>query len=248
MSSRLATLAAAAVGLVLMTATPAWANSDISINPGNIAPGGTAAANYGQGCDIGGGPFADQDVWVFILPGQHATSGDFVSVTAHFDTDGNGTADTTKVINTDGGGFVNGGPQAAKAYIALPAGWRLTGAEAVITGKADFFNLTHTCAANGSSSPSPRPSTPTSSSPSPESGTPTPGTGTPTPGDQETPTPGASDGTNVPSTPGSSTAPGLPTTGVSLTTPIISGLVLAAVGALMVMLFRRRRSRFADEA
>lgn len=246
MSARMATLAGAVLGLSLLTAAPAWANETININPGNIAAGGTSAANYAQGCDIGGGPYADKDVWVFVLPGEHSTSGDFVSVTAHFDTDGNGSADTTKTISADGGGFVNGGPQAAKAYIALPQGWRLTGASAVITGTADKFNLTHTCAAgsSASASPSPRSSTPGSASPSPEtpgSGTPTPGGGTPTPGGSESTTPGGPGSSSSPST------PGLPITGASLTTPLISGLVLAAGGALLMMLFRRRRNRLGAE-
>src|SRR4051794_20038767 len=143
-----------AVGVLLLAGTTAArANSTININPGNVP---TTAKAFTQDCDdnLGGGPYAGQDVWVFNLPGNPKTSGHFVSVTATFNT-GSGTA--TKTITADGGAIVQIGT--SKAWIKLPAGWTLTGATAVISGTADFFVLTHTCAAKGSPSPSPSSST-----------------------------------------------------------------------------------------
>lgn len=120
--------------------------------------------------------------------------------------------------------------------LSLPAGWRLTGASAVITGTAGTFDLAHTRAACSFASPSPRTSTAGSASPTPgthESGSPSPRTsasGTPNPGGSESPS-----------------TPGLPITGASLTSPIISGLVLVAGGALPTTPFQRRRDRFGAE-
>jgi hypothetical protein len=149
-SSILARAGAAVAGglLALGLAAPAMANTEININKGNVPT--TAAGFKNHDCDpnFGGGPFPGMDVWVFNLPGNHNTTGDFVAVTATFDT-GNGIVE--KVIPDDGGAIVLKGT--SKAWIALPAGWTLTGATAEITGEADFFVLTHTCPA-GSPSPS----------------------------------------------------------------------------------------------
>jgi hypothetical protein len=147
-------IAAAALGI----SGPAWAVSTININPGNVPT--TAAGFPTHECDanFGGGPFPGQDVWVFVLPGNHDTSGDFVSLTADFN--GNGSITITAASNP--GNFSNGGPDTSKAFIITPAGFTLTGGSAVITGTADFFNLTHTCPASGSPSPSVTPTaTPT---------------------------------------------------------------------------------------
>jgi|SRR5215467_3028477 len=189
-------LLGAAAFVAVAIGAPAWADTTISINPGNVPT--TAAGFDNHSCDSnqGGGPFAGQDVWVFVLPGTHITSGDFVSVTADFGPDG--TVTITAAANP--GNFDNGGPETAKAWIVQPAGETLVGATAVITGTASFFNLTHTCpASSGPSSPppsspppsSPPPSSPSSTPPSSPSGPPSsPGT-TPSPSLSETtgPTP-----------------------------------------------------------
>src|SRR4051794_23300319 len=92
-----------AVGvLALAGTTAARADSTVNINPGNVPTTAKAAT---QDCDanFGGGPYADQDVWVFNLPKPN-TSGHFVSVTATFQT-GSGTV--TKTIPTDSGHIVD---------------------------------------------------------------------------------------------------------------------------------------------
>ncbi|MEV0157607.1 LPXTG cell wall anchor domain-containing protein [Micromonospora sp. NPDC050686] len=128
----------------LLGGAPALAAETISINPGNVP---TTAAEATQNCDpnLGGGPFANEDVWVFNLPGNPETSGTFVSVTATFSTPG-GTV--TRTIPTAPNSAIVNNMGTSKAWIRLPAGWTLTGATAVISGTADFFVLSHTCAAS----------------------------------------------------------------------------------------------------
>ncbi|SCL36478.1 hypothetical protein GA0074692_4362 [Micromonospora pallida] len=136
------TLGVVAAGLLLSAGAPAAAQTTIDIDPGNVP---TTAAQYTQNCDpnLGGGPYPDQDVWVFNLPGEPAVSGVFESVTATFTTpDGS----LTVTIPDDGGEIVNG-MGTSKAWIRLPAGYTLVDATADISGLADFFVLTHTCAA-----------------------------------------------------------------------------------------------------
>ncbi|MDM4723445.1 hypothetical protein QTQ03_30035 [Micromonospora sp. WMMA1363] len=127
-----------------MAATPAAAQETISINPGNVP---TTAASYTQNCDpnLGGGPYPNEDVWVFNLPGNPATSGTFQSINPTFSTP-TGTVIETIPSGTYPSAIVNN-MGTSKAWIQLPAGWTLTGATAVISGTADFFVLTHTCAA-----------------------------------------------------------------------------------------------------
>jgi hypothetical protein len=114
----------------------------IGLNPENVP---TTAAMYANQCDAdqGGGPFRKHDVWVFVLPGNYATSGDFVSLTGYFGANGSITTTTT----TDPDNFQNGGSQTSVAWIVTPAGYTLTNATAVVTGTAGFFNLAHTCPA-----------------------------------------------------------------------------------------------------
>lgn len=137
---RLGVMAAAGV-FTLGPGGVAWADTTININEGNVPT--TAAGFKNQDCDPnqGGGPFPGKDVWVFVLPGNHNTTGDFVSVTADFGTNGS----ITITAADDPGNFDNGGPHTSKAWIVTPAGWTLEDASAVITGTADKFNLTHTC-------------------------------------------------------------------------------------------------------
>jgi len=209
-------IAAAALGI----SGPAWGVSTININPGNVPT--TAAGFNTHECDanFGGGPFPGQDVWVFVLPGNHDTSGDFVSLTADFN--GNGSITITAAANP--GNFSNGGPATSKAFIIAPAGFTLTGASAVITGTADFFNLTHTCPASGSPSPTPT-MTPTASP-----------TVTPTATPTATPTRTAA---TVPS--GAVKAGGGGSQSSGSLVWGLGALTVAAGGVSTLMLFRRRR-------
>ena len=130
----------------LAAGSPGWAQATVDINSGNVPT--TASGHADHECNLGGGPFTDRDVWVFILPGNHDEVGNFVSVTAQFD------ANETLNIPADGGAIITD-KGTSKAWIAAPAGWRLTDASAVITGTADKFNLTHTCPAGGGGPESP---------------------------------------------------------------------------------------------
>ncbi|RGC70850.1 hypothetical protein C5N14_01775 [Micromonospora sp. MW-13] len=141
---RLAAFTLLAGALLLAAGSPAVAASTININPGNVP---TTAAEFTQDCDpnLGGGPFPNEDVWVFNLPGDSQTSGIFESITATFSTP-SGTV--TRTIPTDPNSAIVNGMGTSKAWIRLPAGWTLTGATAVISGSADFFVLSQTCAAS----------------------------------------------------------------------------------------------------
>jgi LPXTG-motif cell wall-anchored protein len=217
---RVATAAGVGVVVGLATASPGWANTSIDINPGNVP---TLASEAETDCDenFGGGPHPNQDIWVFVLPGNQKTVGDFVSVTAEFG------ANASLTIPTDGGVIVTD-KGASKAWIATPAGWTLTGASAQITGTTDKFNLTHTCPAGGvgeSPYPSPSPSalTSPSASPSPdESSSPSPGSGGSGGGEGE----------------------GLPVTGAGVAGMVAAGVALVAGGTTLLLLRRRRELTF----
>jgi LPXTG-motif cell wall-anchored protein len=216
---RLAAVAGTVAVVGLATASPAWANTTIGINPGNVP---TTAEEHGDhGCDFGGGPFADKDVWVFVLPGNQDTAGDFVSVTATFGANGSLT------IPTDGGAIVTD-KGTSKAWITTPAGWTLTGATAVITGTADKFNLTHTCPASGSSTPTPSASA--------------------TPSTPSTPSTPASPGGSVSGAPGGGGNGSLPTTGAATVTTAVLGAALVAGGVALLALRRRKEETLAFAA
>ncbi|MER7332099.1 MULTISPECIES: LPXTG cell wall anchor domain-containing protein [unclassified Micromonospora] len=142
--ARLAALALLAGALLLAGGSPAAAASTININPENVP---TMAAQATQDCDpnLGGGPFANEDVWVFNLPGNPNTTGTFQTVTATFSTP---TGDVTRTIPTDPNSAIVNNMGTSKAWIRTPAGWTLVSATAVISGTADFFVLSHTCAAS----------------------------------------------------------------------------------------------------
>ncbi|MCO1596559.1 LPXTG cell wall anchor domain-containing protein [Micromonospora sp. RHAY321] len=185
--------------------------STIDINPGNVP---TTAAAFTQNCDpnLGGGPFPNQDVWVFNLPGNPQTSGQFLTVTGTWSIPNNGTVSRT--IPVDGGAIVND-MGTSKAWIRLPAGWTLTDASAVITGEAGFFVLTQTCAASGQpTTPPPTTQPPTSAPPT----TTAPPTATPT--KSELPITGTSAGSLLPMA--------------------IFGLGAVALGAAFIAVRRRR--------
>jgi LPXTG-motif cell wall-anchored protein len=226
--SRFALPAALIAGALFTATSAAWANNTISINSGNVPAYAATYKPDQQNCDpkLGGGPYSDKDVWVFILPGPQSTSGDFVSVTLHFDTNADNIADTTLVIDTDGGGFVNGGPEASKAFIAVTAGYQLIDATAVITGTADQFTLSHTCPANGQT-PSPSPSA--SATTPGDGGSPSTSGSVP----NET-TPGE------PTTPVTTTTPGLPVTGTAVGGIVLAGTAMVAVGIALLVARRRR--------
>jgi LPXTG-motif cell wall-anchored protein len=210
---RLAAVAGTVAVVALATAAPAWADTSVGINPGNVPT--TAEDHDDHGCDIGGGPFASKDVWVFVLPGNHDEVGDFVSVTAVFGANGSLT------IPTDGGGIVTD-KGTSKAWITTPAGWTLTGATAQITGTADKFNLTHTCPAGGGGNETPTPG---------PSETPT----TPT-----TTAPG-SPGASLTGPAGGSGAGGLPVTGAATVSTAVVGAALV-VGGVALLAVRRRKA------
>ncbi|MFG1890575.1 LPXTG cell wall anchor domain-containing protein [Micromonospora sp. NPDC049051] len=142
--ARLAAFALLAGALLLAGGSPAAAASTININPGNVP---TTAAQFTQNCDdnLGGGPFANEDVWVFNLPGNPDTTGVFQTVTVTFSTP---TGNVTRTIPTDPNSAIVDDTGTSKAWIRVPAGWTLIAASAVISGTADFFVLTHTCAAS----------------------------------------------------------------------------------------------------
>ncbi|MFE0589532.1 hypothetical protein [Micromonospora echinospora] len=217
MLSRLLAGGAITAGLLLATGAPAAAQTTIDINPGST---NKTATQVTQMCvpGLGGGPYEDQDVWVFNLPGDPQITGVFESVTATFDTP-NGPLTVT--IPDDGGAIVNT-MGTSKAWIRLPAGYTLLDATAVISGSADFFVLTHTCAAV---QPTPTPT-----------GQPTP---TPTATPTQPPTP-----TSTPSGQPTPTKTHLPVTGessISTLVPLLTlGMASIVTGAALLCLRRRR--------
>jgi LPXTG-motif cell wall-anchored protein len=240
---RVAVAAGAAVAAGLAAASPAWADSTVTVNPGNVP---ATASGYGtHDCDenFGGGPHPDSDVWVFVLPGNQQKTGDFVSVTAQFGAHGSLT------IPADGGAVVTD-KGASKAWIATPAGWTLTGASAVITGTADKFNLTHTCPAAGgggqTSAPTPAPSQSSTPAPSQSSASPAPTGGTSggeTGGGSGDSTGGESGGGSGGQSGGDSggDSGALPVTGTAVTGIAATGAALVA-GGIVLLVARRRRN------
>jgi LPXTG-motif cell wall-anchored protein len=221
-----ATAAGVAASFTFAAAASA-SGGTISINPGNVP---ATAASYSQECseELGGGPYAGKDVWVFNLPGNADSSGSFTSINASFDTDGDGKTDTTVAIDAgadDGDDIVTVGH--SKAYAITDAGWTLTGATATVTGDADKFVLTHTCAATTAT-------TPTKGTPA--EGTPTTGAATTTPASPTTPAGGAgSNGTS------GAASGGLPITGANAGGAAVLGLAFIGGGTALVL---RRRRRF----
>ncbi len=151
---RAATLAVAGLG-ALVTSGTAWAATNAVLRSGQAPT--TAAAFSAHQCDanFGGGPYADQDVWTFVLPSH---SRDFLSLTASFDTTGDGTADVT--VSTASAGGIRDDNGSSKAWIPAPAGAKLLSASAVVTGAEtdgpSSFNISRTCPAVAAA-PSPSP-------------------------------------------------------------------------------------------
>ena len=206
-------IAAVVVAVLCGLASPARASMTININPGSLT-GNPAGQSGTQECSpqLGGGPYAGKDVWVFNLPGNHVTTGDFLSLTITFKTpDG----DVVKTIPGPDSGIVLLGH--SKAWIAVPTGWTLKAASAVISGTADQFVLTHTCPAGGTN-------------PGPSSST---GNGDGGGGDGDG---GGGNGDG-----GGGNGGPLPTTGTAVTGLIAAGSVIASAGAALIYLVQRRR-------
>ncbi|GIJ28721.1 hypothetical protein Vqi01_38830 [Micromonospora qiuiae] len=247
--ARAAVSGAAATALVALAA-PAWASSTVSLHS---AHRGSTAAGFQQECGdkrFAGRP-ADHDGWHFVLPGGPSAGG-FESLTLTFD-NGSGTVSITVPDATDAypDALYPAGGRLIHAYLFTPGGWTLVDGRATISGQAERFNLSHTCAGQPTpASPTPTPTAPESPTPTPtapESPTPTPTTPespTPTPTTPESPTPTSS----VPESPVPSDDTGggggddgkLPVTGAAVTTMALVGVGLVGGGVALVALRRRR--------
>ena len=229
-----AAVSAVAATACLSLATPVWASST---TPLHSAHKGSTAAGFKQECTdnrFTGRP-ANQDGWHFVLPGG-PSAGNFESIKLTFDTGGGNSVNVTIPDATDPyeDAFYSAGGRVIHAYLFTPAGWTLRDGTATVSGKADKFNLSHTCAGTAAS-PSPSPSPSGSPSPSESPSEPTPSE-TPepseTPSESITPTPSPSDGSD-------GGEGGLPLTGVAATSIALVGLGLIGGGTLLVL--RRRR-------
>ncbi|WP_205325829.1 hypothetical protein [Glycomyces sp. YM15] len=214
-----AAAAAGLLGSLAFAGTAQAAEVVISINPGNVPT--TAAGFEDVSCEnLPDDLTADVDGWVFVLPAAAGAEGNFISVTATYE-DGNG---DVQVLSTDTDGAIVSGSGDNKAYIITPAGWTLTGAEALVNDPDEGakFNLTHACPGKpGEEEPSSPGEEPSSPSEEPSS----PGEESSTPGEASTSPVGSN----------------LPVTGTPLTVALVSAAALAAGGAALYMIQRRRR-------
>ena len=151
--------AAAAVAAVIgLGAAPAWADSTIHLDPGDT--GKTAAAFPVHRCDpnLGGGPFAGEDVWVFALRDPRV-QGEFRSVTIEFATEGGPQTETIttapatdRAIVGDRAWIRTSAGQSASGELVNP--FSIVNATAVVTGGVDGgFDLAQTCPATGGALP-----------------------------------------------------------------------------------------------
>lgn len=235
---------AVALGLfgALALGSPAQAaETTVDINQDHV---GKPADYFEEGCgtdsqlpeDLG----ADEDGWVFVLPGGNDT---FVSVTVTFaDGDGGEHVEEATVVTTGDSGNLK------HAYIITPAGWTIVEASAVIEGDSKFFNVTHTCPGEPGEE---EPSSPGEEPSSPGEGSSEPGESSPvceeessapvetaTAGESGTP---AESGTPCEEATSPAGSGNLPTTGTPLTIALVSAAALAAGGAAIYMVMRRRR-------
>lgn len=232
-----AVVSAAAATTLLAFAAPAWATSTAELRQADVLAG--KFTNQDCADKRFAGLPDDHDGWHFILPGNKDQSGDFLSLTLTF-TNGAQTVEVTIPDDTDpyqDAFYSTGGrnSQVKHAYLFTPAGWTLVTGTATISGEADEFNLSHTCAGT--------PSTPTpSASPTPSTSVePTPGESvSPTPGESTSPTPGESVGPTISPSPAGGTGGGLPLTGAAATTMALLGVGLIGGGATLIALRRRR--------
>ncbi|MGW6566535.1 LPXTG cell wall anchor domain-containing protein [Streptomyces sp. NPDC054975] len=196
---------------------------------------GAPQKGFGNCADIP----ATMDGWHFVLPGN---DGHWAKLTVTFEPGG------TQTITTFGP------PTDKHAYVASEPGAKLVKVEAEITGSVpkNKFNLSHTCPASktptpsqSTGTPSVTPSTSTSTSTSPStSASPSASASTSTPGT----TPSATDSASAGATPSASASGGssegdLAETGSSAPVGLIAAGALALAGAGSVLVLRRRKAQ-----
>ncbi|MPZ28954.1 MAG: LPXTG cell wall anchor domain-containing protein [Micromonosporaceae bacterium] len=162
---------------------------------------------------------ADEDIWVFVWPGNAVE--ELVSLTLNFDTDGDGTADTT-LTESDATPTLDNGT--LKVWVSTPAGWTLVDGTSEVIGApaGGKFNLTHSCAGT-SEGPTPTP-------------TPVPTPSEPGEGEGNGNGKGGGNGEDDESEEG-----GLPVTGIQVGGLAAVGAGLLAAGAVALLAVRRRR-------
>lgn len=91
----------------------------------------------------------NEDIWVFVWPGNNATA--LVSLTLNFDSTGDGVADQ---VRTEADATPTTDSGTLKVWVTTPAGWMLVDGTSVVEGTLPGpphsedrkFNLTHSCA------------------------------------------------------------------------------------------------------
>ncbi|MFG1799072.1 hypothetical protein ACGFI4_02700 [Micromonospora carbonacea] len=116
----------------------------IRLDPAD-APVRAAGREPACAAGLGGGPYPDEDVWVFGLPAG-AAAARFVAVTPEFVAPDRERVAPT--VPTEAGVLTVDGAGGSAAWLRLPAGWTLTGGSAAIAGDADSFALVAVCPAH----------------------------------------------------------------------------------------------------
>lgn len=241
---RRAVFAAAATSLVLAAgATPALATDAYTIPLHQQLP--IVADHFGKPQPKCADIPASQDGWHFVAPGS-PNEISFVKLTVTFEPGGQ------QVVTSFGP------PNDNQAYVASAPGAKLVSAVAEVKGgKLEWFNLSHTCPATATPSPSDSESTTPSNTPShTPSGTPSKtASGTPsgsvspskpaTPGGSGTPsgTPSSSATSPAPVAGGTTGGGDLANTGSDLPVALVSAMAVALIGAGGVLVVRRRRAQ-----
>ena len=168
--------------LAFAGAAPAMAQETVPLNQSNVfADDQEFDQGFGE-CSEVPDQNANQDVWVFVWPGNTDPE-DIESLELNFDTDGDNVADETFTLDdvtpTEDAGT-------AKLVLVTPAGWQLIDGTSEVGGESppDFFNLTHSCAGEAPPETTPPKTTP------PEETTP-PGETTPPEDEPKLPVTGA---------------------------------------------------------
>lgn len=171
------------------------------------------SAAFGKECgEFGGSVAAGKEGWVFNVPGGQWSQGTGLKIVFTNLAE----ADVTVLIKTDSpdkDAYPQGfGPAANphNAWVQVPAGWKLKDGDGNTVAEQTEFLVTHTCLATSTGTPSPDP----------------------TPDPSEEPDPSAS----VTPTPGGD----LPKTGFPVAGFVVTGMVLLAGGAALMMVRRRR--------
>ncbi|WP_229401082.1 hypothetical protein [Micromonospora okii] len=128
---------------------PPGPRTTIRLDPAD-APADAAGRESACAAGLGGGPYPDEDVWVFRLPVGAAVAR-FVAVTPEFVAPGRERVAPT--VPTEDGALVVDEAGTSAAWLRLPAGWTLVGGSAAIAGAAGSFALAGVCAASGAPSP-----------------------------------------------------------------------------------------------